>query len=382
MAGTTLDRQLTTVHTGRLPFALATPADDADIRRLLRENPMPGQITLTLEREPDYFADADLPGTEKQTIIANEGGRMVCVGNCSIRERFVNGQPRRVGYLGGLRLDSRATGRFDILRRGYEFFRELQTDKPADYYFTSIAADNLPARKFLERGLPGMPAYEFAGEFVTLLIGTPGTVPARCGVDGKLTVPGVPDTGALFANLHDVNRSFQFAPCWTTDEITALRPLGLRSEDFQIISTGRSVITCAALWDQRAFKQTVIRGYSPWLAMARPAVNFAARIIGKPRLPAAGSVLAHAFVSHLAVEPENPDALIALIAKLRMCAAGRRIGFLMLGLAANDPRLTLLRRKFNGREYRSRIYVVRWPGLGGSASELDGRCHGPEVALL
>ena len=70
MAGTTLDRQLTTVHTGRLPFALATPADDADIRRLLRENPMPGQITLTLEREPDYFADADLPGTEKQTIIA------------------------------------------------------------------------------------------------------------------------------------------------------------------------------------------------------------------------------------------------------------------------------------------------------------------------
>ena len=157
MAGTTLDRQLTTAGTARVPFALATPADDADIRRLLRENPMPGQITLTLEREPDYFADAGLPGTEKQTIVANEGGRVVCMGNCSIRERFVNGQPRRVGYLGGLRLDARAAGRFDILRRGYEFFRELQADRPADFYFTSIAADNAPARKFLERGLPGMP---------------------------------------------------------------------------------------------------------------------------------------------------------------------------------------------------------------------------------
>ena len=74
MAGTTLDRQLTTAGTARVPFALATPADDADIRCLLRENPMPGQITLTLEREPDYFADADLPGTVKQTIIANQGG--------------------------------------------------------------------------------------------------------------------------------------------------------------------------------------------------------------------------------------------------------------------------------------------------------------------
>jgi hypothetical protein len=109
MAGTTLDRKLTAARTGSLPFALATLADDADIRLLLRENPMPGQITLTLEREPGYFADADLPGTEKQTIIANEGGRMVCVGNCAIRERFVNGKPRRVGYLGGLRLDSRVS---------------------------------------------------------------------------------------------------------------------------------------------------------------------------------------------------------------------------------------------------------------------------------
>jgi hypothetical protein len=65
-----------------------------------------------------------------------------------------------------------------------------------------------------------------------------------------------------------------------------------------------------------------------------------------------------------------------------MFAAGRRIEFLTLGLAANDPSLALLRRKFKCREYRSRVYVVRWPGLGGSASELDGRCLGPEVALL
>ena len=170
MAGTTLDRKLMTARTGRVPFALATQADDADIRRLLRENPMPGQITLTLEREPDYFADAGLPGTVKQTIVANEGGRVVCVGSCATRERFVNGQPHRVGYLGGLRLDARVTGRFDILRRGYEFFRELQADNPADFYFTSIAADNAPARKFLERGLPGMPAYEFIGEFVTSVV--------------------------------------------------------------------------------------------------------------------------------------------------------------------------------------------------------------------
>src|SRR4051794_19024058 len=34
-------------------FDVATPADDAEIRRVLRENPMPGAIRLSLEREPD-----------------------------------------------------------------------------------------------------------------------------------------------------------------------------------------------------------------------------------------------------------------------------------------------------------------------------------------
>lgn len=377
MAGTTLNRQLTTAGTACVPFALATPADDADVRRLLRENPMPGQITLTLEREPDYFADAGLPGTEKQTIVANEGGRVVCVGNCSIRERFVNGQPRRVGYLGGLRLDSRATGRFDILRRGYEFFRELQADRPADFYFTSIAADNFPARKFLERGLPGMPAYEFIGEFVTVLL----PIESRASDHTEPEADAL-DFGELFECLDKHGRDYQFAPRWSGVELSALQSLNLKADDFQAMRNSRRINACAALWDQRAFKQTVIRGYSPWLALARPAVNFAARILGTTRLPAVGSTLAHAFVSHLAVEPENSDALIALVAKLRMLAAGQRIEFLTLGFAANDPRLTLLRRKFKCREYRSRIYIVRWPGLGGSVSELDGRCLGPEVALL
>ena len=157
MAGNVIERQLTRTRTGRIRYTVATPNDDAEIRRLLRENPMPGRISLSLEREPDYFTDAKQPDETKVTIIARDGGRVTCVGSCTIRPRFINGTPRRVGYLGGLRLDARQAGRFEVLRRGYEFFHELQAAMPAEYYFTSIAADNGRARTFLERGLPGMP---------------------------------------------------------------------------------------------------------------------------------------------------------------------------------------------------------------------------------
>jgi hypothetical protein len=376
MAGTTLDHELTAARAGHGPFASATQNDDAGIRRLLRENPMPGRISLTLECEPDYFADSHLPGIEKQTIVASKGGSLVCVGSCALRTRFVNGQPCRVGYLGGLRLDARAAGRFDILRRGYGFFRELQSNKPADFYFTSIAADNVPAQRFLERGLPGMPAYEFVGDFVAVLL------PADRRRIHAAPTADMPCLGELLDFLERHSRNYQFAPRWSTQEWSALPTLGLKAEDLHCVRDGGRIVAAAALWDQRAYKQTVVRRYAPSLAAARPLLNLAAGVIGTPRLPAVGSVLAHAYLSHLAVAPDKPEALISLIAGLRIIAEAKGIQFLTLGFAASDPRLALLRTRFRSREYRSRIYVVSWPGLGGLARDLDGRCLGPEVALL
>jgi len=383
MAGAILDRELTPTRASRVRFDVATRADDEDIRRLLRENPMRGQISLSLEREPDYFADAELPGEEKQTIVAREGGCVVCAGSCAIRKRFVNGQPCRVGYLGGLRLDRSVAGRFDIVRRGYRFFRELQAGAPADFYFTSIASDNERALKFLDRGLPGMPCYEFIGEFVTVLLPVERRSPTRR-VSSSQTIRAGSETGAPIPAewLNEANLHHQFAPCWSDDELTALRTLGLRARDFHVVRERGRVAAAATLWDQRVFKQTVIRGYAPWLTLARPALNLITRVTGGPRLPAVGKTLANAFVSHLAVAPDKPEALNALIAELRAVAAVRDLELLTLGFAANDPRLATIRGKFRCREYRSRIYVVRWPNLGGSASELDGRVLAPEVALL
>jgi hypothetical protein len=379
MAGATLERELTGKSAARVRFDIASPSDDADIRRLLRETPMAGRVSISLEREPNYFADADVVGETKQTIVARDKGRLVCVGSCAIRRRFVNGEPRRVGYLGGLRLDSQYAGRFDILRRGYEFFRELQAATPADFYFTSIAADNERARKFLERGITGMPIYEFVGEFVTVLISTrvrdSGT---EAGRENHSTFT----SDELTAFLNRSNKRRQFAPCWSVRELHALEPLGMRASDFFEARESGQVVACGALWDQRHFKQTVIRGYAPWLKFTRPIVNGVSRVISGPQLPPVGETLASAFASNLAFASEGSAEFLDLVKGLQRAARQREIKFLTLGFAANDPHLTMVKNTFSGREYRSRLYVVRWPGIGAAAAELDGRPVTPEVALL
>jgi hypothetical protein len=379
MAGPVLERELTKGPASRVQFEVAREADDPEIRRLLRENPMAGRISVSLTREPNFFADHGVPGETKQTIVARENGRVVCIGGCTIRQRFVNGEARRVGYLGGLRLDVRLSGRFDILRRGYEFFRELQSAAPAEFYFTSIASDNERARAFLERGLPGMPSYEFIGEFVAFLIPAirrkAAQVPRR-----DFSEPNIGKE--LVTRLNQHNASFQFAPCWSLREFESLQQLGLQPTDFAVVRRNETIAAAAALWDQRNFKQAVIQNYAQSLRLLRPVFNALARVSGGPRLPDEGDTLANAYVSHLAIRPDETEAMTELITELCVMARRRGVEFLTLGFASDDPRLTMVRRCFRAREYRSRLYVVRWPGIGGPAQDLDGRILAPEVALL
>jgi len=374
MAGAILNRQLT-AHRSAVQFAVAEQKHDGEIRRLLRDNPTLGNISLSFTREPDYFADALGHFGDKQTIVATYGEKVICVGNCLTRTCFVNGQPKRVGYLGGLRLDASVSGQFSVLRRGYEFFRELQTEAPADFYFTSIAADNTRARHFLEAGINGMPKYEFIGEYITLVIPTNQKASAKKGA------ACVQDTAEFLDFLNEHNSQFQFAPCWSEHEIAGLKAFGLDSNT-QAIESEDKLISCAKLWDQRLIKQTVIHSYSRSLRVARPIVNLVAPILQQPQLPAVGTTLSQAYISCLAYGPDYSHSSHELIGDLNTIAASKGIQFTVAGFAANNPTVHSLIRNLKCRQYRSRIYVVRWPDCGGTTNELDQRPIGPEVALL
>lgn len=357
-------------------FAVATVDDDAAIRQLLHETPMRGAVSVTFEREPHYFAGAGIAGANDQTIVAYDRDRLLCIGRCTTREAWVNGEVRRVGYLAELRLHPRAQGRFDILRGGYRFFRELHAPAPADVYFTSIAADNLRARRLLERGAPGLPRYTFLAEFATLLI----PVGRVSDVASGSVVPNAPYP-QLVDFLNASARRHQLAAHWTAERLESLGAHGLARHDFVAIRSARGeLLGCAALWDQRAFRQTKIHAYGGALRRARPLLNLLAPLLGRPRLPAPGTVLAQAFASPLACAPEQPAALLAVVNTLRRAAAARGLDWLTLGFAASDPRVATLQSRFRCRTYRTRLYRVGWPGE--PAFAFDARPFQPEVALL
>lgn len=378
MAGAVLPGELNLSRATGMQFQVAGESDDADIRRLLRETPMPGHISVSLEREPNYFAESHWPGQQRHTIVAKVNGQVACVGSCVVRKRYVNGVVRRVGYLGGLRLAGSMGGRFDIVRRGYQFFREVIETDPPDLLFTSVAADNIRARRFLERGLPGMPLYEYLRDYVTYLMA------ARHHHDPQLNSKPLEERccrNDLVEHLNLHNRAYQFAPCWSVGEFAKLDALDLQAEDRLFVSQSDGV-GCCLVWDQRGFKQIVIRGYAPWLSRLRPMINLLAGFLKRPRLPVLGSTVSCATVFQLTAQEDEPLALAQLLHSAADLAAARGVECLALGFAADDPRLAIVRQLFPGAEYRSRIYQISWPDSRLSRVELDGGYLQPELALL
>src|SRR5882724_11888529 len=107
-------------------ISFATPADDADIRGLLRREPIPGRIAISYEREPDFSIGCDATGENAAVLVARDmdTGDTVGVACRSEREVYVNSAPVRLGYLGQLRIDRRYRGRW-LVSRGYSLLKSL-----------------------------------------------------------------------------------------------------------------------------------------------------------------------------------------------------------------------------------------------------------------
>ena len=346
------------------------------MRRLLRDNPMGGAVSVSLEREPDASLAATIEGDVHHTILARDAasGVLATVGAVSVRDAYVNGRVTRLGYLGQLRLDRAYRGRASLLRGGYAFFRSLHRSLGTKLYLTSILADNRPARRFLERGLPGMPAYTPVESFETLLM------PVARRHTSRLAPCAVADIAAC---LNRNGARYQFSPAWTERDLASPeRCRGLGRPDFHCVTSSSEVRGCLAVWDQRAFKQVVVRGYSPLLARWRPFLNAVGPLVGIMPLPAAGTALDIGYVSHVAIDGDDPGTFSALLRGARADAARRGLRYLAVGFAARHPLLPVARRLFRHRTTVSTLYAVHWEDGDEAVASLDGRVTHCEVALL
>lgn len=348
---------------------IATAADEAELRALLRRHALPGQISYSLEREPDYFRAAAIEGQDHVTAVFRDrgSGRVLGLGGRSEREVFVDGRWARLGYLSQLRLDKEARVAIKTIAAGYDLLWSRRSADALPFDITTIKSDNEPARRFLTCGLKGLPRYLPYGRLATLSFASRRHSPAS----GELALRPAQarDADALLALLQSHQRRHQLATDWTRADITgSARTPGLSLENFQLAERRGALLGCLALWDQRPYKQVVLRGYGRALGLFRPCLNLLAPLTGRPRLPAPGQVLAQAYLSHLALRDDDPTVLMALVEAQRAAARAAGLEVLTLGLDAAHPALGPLTRRLRAMRSDYDIYLVCRAEVAQSAS--------------
>lgn len=336
-----------------LTVEFAAPSDDAGIRALMQRQAMPGRVSIAFAREPDFSRGCAVTGDDYKIVVARARDEIVGVACRSVRNVFLNGRETRLGYLGQLRVDDRFRGRW-LVSRGFRLLDEIDRRDPLPGYLASIVDGNREADAVLVRRR----RFREVARYCTLAIRTDRSVRPT---SNQIVAGSLEQVPEIVRFLRTEGSRRQFFPVWTEE---ALRNLdGFAIEDIRIARRDGAIVGVMALWDQSAYKQTIVRGYSGWMRMAQPF------------LPPIGTKIRSAYAALICAS--TPDVFSDLLRETSGLASERKFDYLLVGLDARDPNLPA-GRKYRHYAYPSTLYLTD----GGLHEQLDQRPAYVDIATL
>jgi len=341
----------------RITLRLASCRDDFALRKLVAETPMAGRISLSFLREPSYFDALNVEGDSADVIVASdERNNIVAMGNRSFKNIFIDNQKSVVGYLSGLRVAPQYRNG-SILFRGYRFLKDLDRDRKVRYYLSTIIEDNENARRALAGRRKGMPIYHDLGRYYTMALSIRQPPRTERNDDFMIRAASPDDIEGVIQFLSTEGGGKQFFPVYERPE-QLLKGLGI--EDILLAFHKNELYGVAAVWDQSAFRQIVVRNYAFPLKQLRPVYNIFAPPLGLPSFPQAGSQLSCLCLS-LVCTKDNDCTIFRALLQAVFARYGSREAVLLSGFHERDPLLSVV-RQYRHITYASRAYSVYWDG--------------------
>lgn len=336
----------------------AGPADNADILRLLADNPQPGAVSLAFERSPDYFHGAGVSSYHPAVYVIEQPGqdRLVGVYNIGSRDLHVNGEVQKVHYAHDFRIDPEARGG-EAIFTAYACGRPVL--EPAPWTEAVILADNEHFLRSVRKRQAGLPVFYPAGDIRTSLL-TGRSRRARHDEGLKIRMATSKDLNAMQAFYDREAGLRQFAPAYRFADIAGQHPYyrSLELSDFWLAFDGDALVGLAGSWDQKAFRQTRVASYNLPLRLARPLFNSWSKLTGGLRLPSAGSCFNYRMIHTVMVRQHDPVILDALLCHLHRCYRPY-YDALICAFFEGDAAETVL-TGFSRRVLRSHHFLMTW----------------------
>ena len=364
----------------------STPADSAERCDLFARITMDTDLVLSVRRDPDFDALYRMQSDTWECWVGELDGQVEGMGTVLIRDGYVDGQPRRVGYLGDLRASSRLEGRH-LLNRFYgSILRDAASTYGCDLFLTAVIASNERALRALtvpNRRSRHRPRYTLLREFNIRSVHltaprwrrrTPYQVRRATAAD----IPMV----ARFLDEDARQRPFGY-PCPQAELERRLQAWpGLSPESFYLAEDASgTLVGCVAMWNAEGVKRTVVREYRGKMRRVKFGYDLAARLLRFPRLPDAGETFRYLYATHQAILSEDPEIMRALLDTIYSDFRRSGYHFLSFCVLADDP-LEPAFRGFQSTDLPARLYVVSLPELEIDLASFGTARPGFEMALV
>ena len=305
----------------------AHPDDNDALVALAGSCPMTGDLSLCVDRRPDFFALSRITGNPWRVGVidgdSSDSGPVACIG-VARREVYLNGEPAQLAYVGDLKVHPAhrrqgagralldwavATGRELIGADGPMLCTVLAGNTAVDTLRAGFTPDVRRWATVRSHSISLLWRRRLPGTTLTVRLADPTDAPAMTKLWQRLA------------------SGRQFAPVYPMVQSPGLDYLLAHHPDGELAGF-------LGVWDQHALKQMRVTGYSHRLSLARKAFNLASPFFRVPPMPAPGGELSYRTV----VSPCAPDPQTLRTLLLHAC---RRLhgtcSFLTLGLDTRDP---------------------------------------------
>jgi len=340
-----------------IKIEFAKKSDDKDLRKLMKEITIPGNFQISYQREPSFFDALAVEGYYSHVVVARKtvNNEIIGLGVRSVKQLYINGIEKKIGYLSSLRLSENYRNGF-LIAKGYKLFYQLHCKDKVDFYLSTIINDNTAAINILTKPGSILPNYYDFGQYRSSAIVLNQKI--RNNKIGIIIRRGKPDDlSAIITFLNSEGKKKQFFPAYKITDFSDNGLLkNLNPENILLAFSGKELVGVIAAWDQNSFRQSVMTDYSKKIVAARSLYNLFSPILRLPKIPRKGGELNYFYAGLICIK-NNDCEIFSLLLNRIMEENKSKYSFLMIGMHEKD---LLLKEvvKLKSIKYLSRMYIV------------------------
>lgn len=330
--------------------------------RSLCQIPVSGNIALSMERDPDYYAGACIQCEEPEVYVcfSNRTGELCAMFNVGFRRVYYQGEIRKIRYL----CDLRIRPSYQKSRIGYHIGTFLSSNHIPDNILpaqTIIFADNNRMITIIEKHLSHssqlkLPVFHYTGTYISNLVTFKSSIKKNKNIIVRSAEQKDIETMQHFFDKEA--SKIPYYPYYNFRELEKPYYSGIEMANYYLAYLDNELVGICGVWDQSDMKQTRVVEYNGAYKWLRPLYNAYANFAHKPLLPPKGNIIKYMNLHTILIKKNDEAIFKTLLGHIVRTYQDQGFAYYLCGFDQYHPLQQVINRMPNKRQVKGYYYLV------------------------